>query len=147
MENPYRPGTLKYLLLDGNWSKLTPRQIAERTYYQPAAVRSALHQIYQETGHRVPHVDGRSQWYPPPQTAPKATGRPDNPFPPGTLAWHLCQYDWSKMDTLQIAAAFDTYPENILMAFRHIRKRTGVSIPYRRRGRWSKQQPSSGENT
>lgn len=45
MKNPYRPQSLRWKLVEGDWEDLTPKQIAEVLDCTPQAVHKALRVI------------------------------------------------------------------------------------------------------
>lgn len=57
-ENPYEKGSLSWNLMEGDWSDLTVRQIAEVLDVTPGGVYSALKRIRYRTGYAVPHQNG-----------------------------------------------------------------------------------------
>ena len=57
-ENPYEKGSLSWNLMEGDWSDLTVRQIAEVLDVQPSSIYGALKRIQRRTGYVVPHKDG-----------------------------------------------------------------------------------------
>lgn len=53
-ENPYRPGTAIWSVMEGDWKDMTQRQIAEALKVSTQAVRANICRIKQETGYQVP---------------------------------------------------------------------------------------------
>ncbi len=58
MKNPYKPQSLRWKLVEGDWEDLTPSQIAEVLDCTPQAVHKAL-RVIEEGGIEVPYVKGR----------------------------------------------------------------------------------------
>lgn len=59
MKNPYKPQSLRWKLVEGDWEDLTPSQIAEVLDCTPQAVHKALRVIEEGGGIEVPYVKGR----------------------------------------------------------------------------------------
>ena len=59
VNNPFKPNTVAWKLLEDDWSDLTARQIAEVLDVQPLAVYRALQAVRKETGYEVPHNPGK----------------------------------------------------------------------------------------
>lgn len=57
-ENPYEKGSLSWSLMEGDWSDLTVRQIADVLDVMPGSVYSALKRIQRRTGYEIPHQNG-----------------------------------------------------------------------------------------
>ena len=58
VNNPFKPNTVAWKLLEDNWSDLTARQIAEVLDVQPDTVYKAIRTIRKKTGYEVPHKAG-----------------------------------------------------------------------------------------
>lgn len=58
VNNPFKPSTVAWKLLEDDWSDLTVRQIAEVLDVQPDTVHRAIRAIRKETGYEVPHKVG-----------------------------------------------------------------------------------------
>ncbi len=59
MKNPYKPQSLRWKLVEGDWEDLTPSQIAEVLDCTPQAVHKAL-RVIEEGGHRGPLCQGQA---------------------------------------------------------------------------------------
>lgn len=55
-ENPYRPGSIIWSIMEGDWEDLTASQIAEVMDCSLSTVETYLSQIRRETGYSVPHT-------------------------------------------------------------------------------------------
>lgn len=56
--NPFQRGSLSWNLMEGDWSDLTVREIAEVLDLIPNSVYSAITRIKNRTGYEVPHKPG-----------------------------------------------------------------------------------------
>lgn len=56
VQNPYRPRTMRWALIEEDWSDLTLRQIADVFGCADTSVSMAMQDIYKRTGYRVPYV-------------------------------------------------------------------------------------------
>ena len=59
VNNPFKPNTVAWNLLEDDWSDLTAHQIAEVLDVQPDTVNKALRTIKKEIGYEVPHRVGK----------------------------------------------------------------------------------------
>lgn len=55
MKNPYRPKTMKWALIEEDWSDLSMKQIAEVFGSTYASVQRTIVNIKKETGYEVPY--------------------------------------------------------------------------------------------
>lgn len=55
-ENPFKPRSMRWALIEEDWSDLTVHQIAEVFSTSPETVYAAIRKVKQVTGYRVPHV-------------------------------------------------------------------------------------------
>lgn len=58
-QNPYKPGTAIYRLMDEDWSAMTRYEIAVNLGTSPKTIACALSKIRDDTGYWPPHIDGR----------------------------------------------------------------------------------------
>lgn len=59
LNNPYKPGTILYRLFEEDFSDKTIKEIADEVNSLPHYISCALNRIQDETGYRVPRMDGR----------------------------------------------------------------------------------------
>lgn len=57
-KNPYNKGTLIWSVMEGDWSDLTIRQIAEVLDSNESSVRRIINKIKNRTGYDVPRMRG-----------------------------------------------------------------------------------------
>lgn len=57
-DNIFKPGSIKWDLLEDDWSDLTVKQIAEALGVSVYTIYHALHDIEVKTGYVVPHKKG-----------------------------------------------------------------------------------------
>ena len=58
VNNPFKPNTVAWKLLEDDWSDLTVRQIAEVLDVMSQTVYNAIRRVKKETGYEVPHKAG-----------------------------------------------------------------------------------------
>lgn len=56
--NPFRRGSARWNVYEGDWEDLTPGQIAEVLDLDLNYIHGILSDIYKKTGYKVPHVSG-----------------------------------------------------------------------------------------
>lgn len=59
--NPFRPGTLIWSVMEGDWSDLTPKQIGEVLGTSGRSVTVQIIKIRRLTGYSVPHDSRRGR--------------------------------------------------------------------------------------
>lgn len=55
-ENPFKPRSMRWALIEEDWSDLTVRQIAEVFGTKEPVIYAAMRVIHRKTGYWVPHV-------------------------------------------------------------------------------------------
>lgn len=53
LNNPYRPGSLQWSLIEGEWADMTIEQISEALFCGVETTRSLMTKIKQKTGYTV----------------------------------------------------------------------------------------------
>ncbi len=60
--------------------------------------------------------------------------KPANPFIKDTIIWRVMEGDWEDLTKEQIGEVLAASPETISEAIATIKKKTGYSVPYRKKG-------------
>lgn len=122
MDNPYRPGTAKYIILNGDWSGMKTREIAKQTGYSLKTVQSAISEIKKETWRRVNFVDGRKR-----KRIKRGNG---NIYKVGSKIWKLYDGDWDGKTTQEIAQEIGISRKMVINYISQIAKETGKYVEY-----------------